>query len=154
MNNENKFTLLLKSLDELRRNLKHESEVSTKLKQWCISVWIGVLAIITTGKMTITVEQTFILPFIPIFLFFFLDIFQGALIAQLSQKVYTIEELLVAKSLDEIEVKETLIINYRKFLTWSQKIKLYFKSMIIPTKSLFYLLLILTTIFFNSFAKV
>ena len=154
MNNENKFALILKSLDELRGNLKHESEVSTKLKQWCISVWIGVLAILTTGKMTITLEQAFILPFIPIFLFFFLDIFQGALLSQLAKKIYTIEELLATKSLDEIEVEETLLFNYRNFLTWSEKIKFYFRSMISPKRTLFYLLLILTTIFFNSFAKV
>ena len=38
MNNENKFTLVLKTLDELRRTLKHEAEISTKLKQWCISI--------------------------------------------------------------------------------------------------------------------
>jgi hypothetical protein len=153
MNNENKFTLLLKTLDELRRILKHEAEVSTKLKQWCISVWIGILAFIATGKMTITVEQAFILPFIPIFLFFFLDIFQGALITQITKKIYMIEELLVTKSFDEIEVKDVLLFNYRNFSTWSEKIKLYFRSMIIPRGSLFYLLLILTTLFFNSFAK-
>ena len=154
MNNENKFTLILKSLDELRGKLKHEAEISTKLKQWCISVWIGVLAIITTGKITISVEQAFILPFIPIFLFFFLDIFQGALIAQLSKKIFTIEELLISKNLDKIEIKEILLVNYRKFSTWSEKIKFYLKSMIIPKRILFYLLLILTTIFFNSFTKV
>ena len=154
MNNENKFTLILRTLDRLRGKIKHEAEISTKLKQWCISVWIGTLAFIATGKLIITVEQAFLLPFIPIFLFFFLDIFQGALISKHSKIIYILEELLIAKNLDEIEVKEILLINYRNFLTWSQKIKLYFKSMIIPTKSLFYLLLILTTIFFNSFAKV
>jgi hypothetical protein len=60
--------------------IEFDQDASSKIRNWCITVWMGALAILSSDRLHLTGVQKTMLSVMPILFFWFLDALQHTLI--------------------------------------------------------------------------
>ena len=91
-----------KLLDRLHDAISQNYETSNKIRNWCVTIWMATLMIVSTDKLSVTVQQGYILTFLPIVMFWLLDGFHNVFILIHSKRAKIIENIIAEGNYEDI----------------------------------------------------
>ena len=139
----------IKLLDQLYDVIKCDNDRSNKIRSWCITIWMATLAIVSTGKLTVTLEQKYILSLLPIIMFWLLDGFQNSFILMHSNRAKELENIISNGTYDNLPNDEYFFISGHRKLSFRSKIKALITSLFLrETVTVFYFLLCVSSFVF------
>ena len=138
-------SLLEKIYEEVRIN----DEYSKKIRNWCITVWMGAIALVAYGKIDLNNLQKILFPFIPVLVFWVLDAFQNTFASLNARMALKLEKALANEGIDQIETEDLFYMSAYKKLTLREKIRTFLWCMVAKeTVTFFYAVLIVVTFLF------
>ena len=133
-------------LSKLYESIDRDKETSAKIRNWCITVWLGSLAFVLSPKFSLSPLQSKIFPFFPIMVFWVLDAFQNSFIYIHGATARKIESALANDEINELEPNELyFLISYDR-IQFSMKLKSFVRALVAKeTVAFFYIILLLST---------
>jgi len=130
-------------LGHIYSRIQSDRATSTKIRNWCITVWVGTLALVNSDKLHLSVNQRHSLPLIPIALFWLLDSLQHVFLHYRHDAARDLEEYLLGlKALSAAELRIRCLGNGISHLSFGKKLTMLFRTIFIETNTAFYVLLL------------
>lgn len=141
-----------KLLDRLHDAISQNYETSNKIRNWCVTIWMATLMIVSTDKLSVTVQQGYILTFLPIVMFWLLDGFHNVFILIHSKRAKIIENIIAEGNYEDINKGDYFFfVGYDK-IPMMRKISVFLYSLFCrESVTSFYIMLGIGTIAFIYF---
>lgn len=140
--------LLAKLYDEIWRN----REASTKIRNWCITVWMASLAFVLSPKSSLNPSQAHLFPLMPVLVFWILDALQHSFVEIHFQTARNIELALAREDTSSLDEEECYFHLNFEMISFGAKLKAFGKAMFVrETVAVFYLILLLSTVMIKTF---
>ncbi|MFB2974934.1 hypothetical protein [Microseira sp. BLCC-F43] len=142
-----KRDLLEKQLDHYYSWILSDKKQSVTTRSWCATVWIATVALVTSDKVDLSPLRFTIIIHLPILLFWILDGFQNTFINLNEQEAKRIEEALVSDKMENIDLREHLLMSSHANTPFATKVSALFTSLFLQeTLFLFYLVLVAASV--------
>lgn len=152
------------SLEQLNQNLSYlyrlyddSLKARSVIKNWCITVWSGIIIIIITDKISSSLDINkyliiIILPLIVILFFWFLEAIEGARTRLFKEQIIRLENGIANKQLNFKETKDVFPMSGYNEIGKGKKINYFYRSIFFnETLTLFYFILSLASALFFLF---
>jgi hypothetical protein len=130
--------------------IQFDREASSKLRNWCVTVWLASLALVNSDKLHLTMLQHIALPVLPLLFFWALDALQNTFIFIHSMHARTIERFLLGREeINAARLEDLTLENAIHQVPYWRKIKILFRvAFFAETVFIFYIALIAVTLIF------
>ncbi|MBA7601864.1 hypothetical protein ES703_08948 [subsurface metagenome] len=140
---------ITKQLDILFQQYNLIFKHRATIKNWCITVWVALLAAITTGKINLTPLSTLLLMISQVFFFWFLEAIYGGIYKLHNSQIIELEYRLSNKNYESNDPLEIYFLSrYRRFTNWQKVKSILYAFFRMETVMLIYLVLIFASVVF------
>ncbi len=140
-----KKTAAQKQMDILMAERKMLFEEKAKIKNWCITIWVGIILAISTGKLLINDYAILAIMIFPSILFWFLETSYGAVLYLRYKQMIKLEKIFEHKN-DQESPSLFVFTNYDQY-TPKDKVMAFIKCFLtMETITVFYLFIISSSI--------
>lgn len=138
-----------KGLDSVYMEIRDNKEKSSRIQNWCITVWLAALVGSKSTTISLTAQQALLLPLLPIALFWLLDGMQHAFLTLHFRRASRLEQGLLSGAYDELEPGDCFLFLGTHWTTSFQKLRFLLQALFLfETVVVFYALLLAATLVF------
>ena len=106
-------TLAQRQLDATYDRINHDQQISTAIRNWCVTVWVGTLVLIHSDNIELSDPQRSLIPLLPILFFWLQDSITCAFIQFHKDRARSLEELMIDPSGPEVNGLRALMLQHR-----------------------------------------
>ena len=141
-------------LNHFYNRIHHDRDNSIKIRNWCITIWLSLLALVNSNQLNLSKLQVLILPLMAISIFWILDAYQYMFILLNERRAREIEDAIVNEKYDPDHANEYFLLRVAEVYSYKIKLKTFLRaSFLSETIVIFYLLLTIGTIIFQIILK-
>ena len=138
-----------RQLERLYTNISEDRARCFAIRQWCVTVWLGTLAALASGKLSITIRQALFLTIASVVMFWILDGFQHVFVRINSTRARELEAILANPStIDTFGLRHFCVSGYKE-IAYRTKMRHFVRTLFLnETVFFFYLLLLVGSLTF------
>ena len=142
-------------LTQAYSRIAFDKENSARIKNWCITVWVGSLAAVNSNHLTLGIIQRITLPLLPIIFFWLLDAIQHAYVSLHMHRARKLEGFILGlEQANAAELRRlSLESGHRKGTLAENLWKVMQHAFVVETVVAFYTMLCLVTLLFSLLLK-
>ncbi len=134
--------IVIMQLEQFYKVIREDQATRTSIRNWCITIWLAMLAVIGTGKLAINVNQSLALSVTPVFLFWLMECFHHTFITTNEERATTLERMLAGNDFGALSPSKHFFVSGYASITFKQKMRALLKAMFTKESVwVFYLLL-------------